>query len=901
MRPSTSVLWAKAGARADGNYHPLVCHLLDVGVMAEAILEKAVPRSVRQRFRTIGDDRTLSAWCGLHDLGKASPAFQAKRSDLALKVEAEGLPVGQPVNPKAAPHGLVTLWTLPEVMTARGADTMGARRVAAVLGAHHGLFPTNTQTLNVHWSLAGKGPWSACRTQLVEKVMSLFEADEPRHDFDTAEAVLLAGLCSVADWMGSNIKWFPYAPSAGDDTDRYVVAAREQAATAIEELFWESWVVRPASFQELFSFTPRPLQVEAERIGSTLDGQALIIIEAPMGEGKTEAALLLSQSLASAVGYGGFYFGLPTQATANQMLDRLRAFLEGSLPSGTVNLQLLHGAAWLNPTSEELLASAAIEIRDICDDSDSHARAVAAEWFTHRKRGLLSPFGVGTVDQVLLAGLRAKHVFVRLFGLAGKVVIIDEAHAYDTYMSVILDRTIEWLGALGASVVVLSATLPSKRRGELTAAWARGTGTPVNKRTGSDAYPLVTTADRHGVRLSSPGVSRVQTVQLVEQPWSLADAGGVEALATSLFDAVNDGGCAAALCNTVAVSQELYQAVAERRKEMPGVITVLAHSRFCAEDRAHWEAELKRLFGPPPSPERPERAVLVATQVVEQSLDIDLDMLVTELAPFDLMLQRIGRLHRHERPRPKRWESPVCCWHGPPLDGMGYPIFDRWPSSYVYEPHLLLRSWLVAHTRNVIELPDDLRTLVESVYDDDAMAPPDGLEAAWDESAEQLRRTLSDAETEAKARFLPPPSADLELAALSWDPTLEDDEAHPSVQALTRLGHPSIALVCLWGLEGLPSLTQDGSEPVDLSITPSSELARRLLGRSMPLSVTPERRALAIELAKATPPTWRDSPWLRSARLLRLDPKDRPVQIRGLNVSLDVNLGLVIKRPGTDR
>jgi len=892
-------LWAKASPN-DGQYHPLVCHLIDVGAMTETMLAHSVPLAVRDRLAAIGDPSALSAWCGLHDLGKASPAFQDKRPDLAVAVKDDGLPIGKLVNPQSAPHGLVTRWTLPELLVARGAHPAGAQRVADVLGAHHGLFPSSSQILGVKNVLAGQEPWSAARSELVDQVMATFGAGVPSHPFNAGNAVLLAGLCSVADWVGSNLEWFPYAPKGADDIDAYVALARQRAVEARESLFWEPWQAEQISFSQLFSFDPRPLQEASEELALQTDGQSLVIMEAPMGEGKTEAALLIAQALAADVGYGGFYFALPTQATANQMLTRLKEFLEASLPSGIANLQLLHGSAWLNPTAQELRANAALDIEGIYDDSDPLARVVASEWFTQRKRGLLSPFGVGTIDQVLLAGMRAKHVFVRLFGLAGKVVIIDEAHAYDTYMSKVLDRTIEWLGALGASVVVLSATLPSKRRSELTAAWGKGIGTPNLDAAAPSTYPLLTNVNHHGVQFRSPRASRVQNVNLAERTWNLAEASGVATLASELIRAVGDGGCVVGLCNTVAESQAVFETVETLRDGDPEIWTVLAHSRFCAEDRVRWEAELRQRFGPPPSPDRPERAVVVATQVVEQSLDVDFDLLVTELAPIDLMLQRMGRLHRHDRSRPKRWKSPECWWFGPTLDDEGRPRFTGWPSAYVYEPHLLLRSWLLAREHQVVNLPGDMRPLIEAVYGE-GLTPPEGLEEMWEDTLNRMLLSLQDSESEATARFLPPPIADLQLADLSLDPSREDDDAHPSVQALTRLGPPSITVVCLWGIDGSPSLTRDGSQPVVLDQAPTAEQARSLLSRSLPLSLPPGRMSFGAKLLEETPSSWSHSPWLRSARLLRLNPDGEPRQIGGVRVLLDDRLGLVLERAGSDR
>ncbi|MHB1504472.1 MAG: CRISPR-associated helicase Cas3' [Acidimicrobiales bacterium] len=897
MPPLSRHLWGKAGGGA-GEFHPLVCHLVDVGVVAESLLAYSLPRSLVERLTSVGSLSDLGAWCALHDLGKASPAFQAKRPDLAAAVEADGPVVGHPTNPDRAPHGLVTRWTLVELLEERGGDRGVAEQLGDVVSAHHGTFPSSAQVLARREQLAGRGLWVDARRDLVERVFGIFDAQPPGAALRPAEAALLAGLCSVADWIGSNRAWFPYAPTGPDDLPSYVERARSRAAQARQALRWEPWQAKPRSFRESFSVGPRPLQREAEVLAKHVDGPTLVLIEAPMGEGKTEAALLIAEHLAAHVGYGGFYFALPTQATANQMLSRLRNFLTSSEQGDVLNLQLLHGSAWLTREAQAVPPEVVPEFEGIYDDDD-RARVVASEWFTRRKRGLLAPFGVGTVDQVLLAGIRAKHVFVRLFGLAGKVVIIDEAHAYDTYMSRILDRTIQWLGALGASVVVLSATLPSRRRSELIAAWAKGIDVVPSPQQLPEAYPLLTKVDGSGVSQRASRAMRDQHVDLVEQPWDLREPTGASALAAGLFEATEDGGCVVAICNTVAESQAVFGALCALTGGDRGIRTALAHSRFCAEDRVRWEEDLRRCFGPPPSPDRPERAVVVATQVVEQSLDVDFDLLVTELAPIDLVLQRIGRLHRHERARPKRWQAPVCWWFGPDLDHGGRPRLEGWPSSYVYEPHLLLRSWLVARGRRTVALPCDIRPLIEAVYGEGHLQPPVGFEELWKATRIQMEQALGAAASEATARFLPPPTPDLHIADLTIDPSRESDGAHRDVQALTRLGPPSATVVCLWGLEGSPSITRDGATPVDLDRVPTPTEARKLLARSMPLGFPPSRGTLRRLLEKETPRSWCHSPWLHSAYLLRLDPTGEPRKVGGMCVALDERMGMVIGRAET--
>ena len=299
------------------------------------------------------------------------------------------------------------------------------------------------------------------------------------------EAMALAGMISVADWIGSMKQSFPFAATDGAlpdpfDFDGYAVAAAANAEIAIKELRWVNHALRdaPKAFKSLFPsiVEPNDLQCAAAHVGEALDGPTLVIIEAPMGEGKTEAALYLAEAAATRLGQTGSYFALPTQATSNQMFSRVREFLTRVL-GGEVNLQLLHGHADLSAEFQALREAGSRSFTPIYDENGNPSTTVvAAEWFTYRKRGLLAPFGVGTVDQALMAVLRARHFFVRMFGLGGKTIVIDEVHAYDVYMSTLMERLLEWLAASGSSVFLLSATLPSGRREALTSAYMNGLG-----------------------------------------------------------------------------------------------------------------------------------------------------------------------------------------------------------------------------------------------------------------------------------------------------------------------------------------------------------------------------------------------------------------------------------------
>jgi len=467
-----------------------------------------------------------------------------------------------------------------------------------------------------------------------------------------------------------------------EDLSEYIPLSRKRAEQVVREVGWSGWQApRTARSPEMLfpivqRYGLRPLQVAVEEIKPSLRQPSLVLIEAPMGEGKTEAAMSLAEHWSVALQQRGCYFALPTMATSNQMFGRVREFLEHRYEdSGNrVNLLLLHGRASLSEALREL-ASAAKHPQGICDDS-GHIRGdvVASEWFTYRKRGLLAPFGVGTVDQLLMAVLPVKHVFVRLFGLAQKTVIIDEVHAYDAYMGVLLEHLLCWLRSLGTSVVLLSATLPKSRREALLSSY-RGREQHESSRPAGEIssgsltasvatkvappYPRLSWLDEHGqIQSRNFNASKRITLRVVLQPYAVADWGPM------LRAALEHGGCAAIICNTVTRAQDVFLALQPLFEV--GELD-LFHARFPFEEREERECRALAYFGRPKDldPSLRPRRVLVATQVIEQSLDIDFDLMVTELAPVDLVLQRSGRLHRHERIgdaariRPPGLESPT--------------------------------------------------------------------------------------------------------------------------------------------------------------------------------------------------------------------------------------------------
>jgi CRISPR-associated endonuclease/helicase Cas3 len=608
----------------------------------------------------------------------------------------------------------------------------------------------------------------------------------------------------------------------------------------------------------------------------------LVIIEAPMGEGKTEAALYLADRWGSEADQRGCYVAMPTQATANAMFSRFGRYLSVRYPHGATQLSLVHGQALLSAHYRELLNLSQVYDQEGAQQVDEGA-VVASEWFTFRKRGLLSPFAVGTIDQALMAVLPTRHVFVRLFGLACRTIILDEVHAYDAYTTTILQRLLAWLSALRCGVVILSATLPRSRREALVRAYAGKTLTVPE-----ESYPRITwVADGQA---GSVGFS-VQQRPPITLEWHEADTAG---LADELVAALASGGCAACLCNTVGRAQEVYQGLREALQPH-GVDVYLFHARYPFGTRQERECLALRLFGKDRG-RRPHSAVLVATQVVEQSLDLDFDLMVTEMAPIDLVLQRAGRLHRHDtgEQRPPGLEKPRLWLLRPDIDAEGLPDFG--PSRWVYEEYILLKTWETLKDRDLVSVPADVEALIEEVYANDPEAVTEGAWGARLALAQEHFRTrqqqMEDRATEAHLR---PPTYRGELAELT-NRRLEEDapDLNPLLQAQTRWSDgPSVEVVCLYGEGDRWYADRALTMPIDPTSTFDEATTERLLQRTVRLSM---RKIASHFLATDAPAAWRRQASLRHMRPAVFDA-DGVLRGDGFTLRLDEDLGLMVEYP----
>ncbi|MBN1319014.1 MAG: CRISPR-associated helicase Cas3', partial [Anaerolineales bacterium] len=831
--------------------HPLICHMIDVAQVTLTIWNQILSPAARAHLSNPlqlddHDAGHLIAFCaGLHDLGKASPAFQRKYQPSVTKLEQGGLVFPKVYINKPFAHGTASAEFLPNHLEEMiGCSRQSGNKIGQVVGGHHGCWPHPADQNKLTSSDLGDEQWADIRDELVKTLYELVQppsienlkGSKPEQN---AFFTLFSGLVSIADWIGSMERFFPFV-QAPIDENTYWKQAASQAQNALDTLNWTQWQppTNPILFENLFHFSPRGAQKTIIDLVHRLEYPALVIIEAPTGVGKTEAALYLADQWACNNQQRGLYVAMPTMATSNQMFSRVGRMLATRYPDDAIHPMLIHSQArWMDDIN-----NFGINTTDQVDDMT---------WFLPRKRSLLAPFGVGTVDQSFLSVLKAKHFFVRLFGLYHKTIIFDEVHAYDTYMSTLFQRLLSWLRLVGASVVILSATLPHATRRQLLTAYAgEGTAEPTE-----EIYPAVTWAadGKIGTIQIPDGDERILEIR-----WTGWEP---ECLVTLLSEELKDGGCAAVICNTISRAQQVYQAL-----ESAGIVTPdmlwLFHARFPMIWRDQIEKEVLSRFGKQGN--RPERAIVVATQVIEQSLDLDFDFMITDMAPADLVLQRAGRLHRHQgRTRPQLVEQPRLFVTTPQYNSQGIPDFGV--DTFIYSEYILLRSFLALSQYSQLALPADTTDLIEAVYSDNEA---EGIEINMAEALKQAKidmdRRQVEHETKALGNLIPD-SGESRFMYVGQTLLEEDSpEIHQSLQALTRLIQPSVSVVCLHDTERGLCLGDDGIGPlINLDRKPDSGLTRQLVQHTVSIS---HRGVVKRLLEQPIPAGWQRHTLLRTHR-----------------------------------
>ncbi|GAB6036469.1 CRISPR-associated helicase/endonuclease Cas3 [Fundidesulfovibrio butyratiphilus] len=792
--------WGKTAGPGEAGWHRLAYHCLDVAAVGQACLERGGFARLVSTGDPEFDHSGLGPWIGfllaLHDLGKFARSFQEKRPDIlaALGREATGGAGGFRHDALGG-----AFWSARRRKAFAGKGGACAAAAAeldwdvldaltpAVFG-HHGA-PVGAYPkliLTEHFTPGDE----AAALAFVRAAFRLFGLEA--HPWPSLGEVAakrlswgLAGLAVLADWIGSDARAFPLRdePMA---LDRYFENhARPQAEAALRA----SGVPAPGAapwrgFSGLYPeiVRPSPLQdfVSAMDLGH---GPSLHILEDVTGSGKTEAALALVHRLLDADRAASVYVGLPTQATASAMYGRMR---QGSrrlfVPGSTPSLVLAHASRDMDPAFRRSIGFEDIPVRGGVEPFEGQA-ACAAWLADNRKKALLAAVGVGTLDQALLGALPARHQCLRLLGLGRGVLVADEVHAYDPYTTKLVEALLSFQAALGGSAVLLSATLPTGVKRSLARAFAQGLGAPIPS-LGSPDYPLVTSLDGAGgvreARVDSRAdVSRFTRVERLATP--------EDALQT-LAAAARAGACALYVRNTVDDAVAAHRALSGM---LPDRVE-LFHARFALGDRQDVEARILKSFGRDSTPEQRQGRVVVATQVAEQSLDVDFDLVVSDLAPMECLVQRAGRGMRHAgRTRPEGYGESRLLVVSPDPNG---DIRRDWYAAlfpvgaFVYPDHA--RLWLTAcrlFRAGGFDLSREGRDLMETVYGDAAEPVPEALEPT----------------------LLAVEGAQYAEKALAWDKALcvdagygpdqaawQDDEA-----AVTRLGDERVT-VRLFRLEG---------------------------------------------------------------------------------------------------
>jgi len=741
--------WGKAQPSEDGQaaFHLLPFHCLDVAAVGVAYLEQSSLLKSCCGLLNCSKQAFLS-WSAfllaLHDLGKFSEAFQSQRPDLIFALQKRE---PNPTKIYSERHDSLGYWLwdeylVDEMLLKIGIDDSRQTQrslkcwLLAVTG-HHGMPPKSYGNLDNFFRNEDK----RTTADFVQAMARLLLTDEAKRiptntdekDFQHLSEMLswwFAGVTVLADWLGSNTRFFPYKNQT-TDLDRYWEYAKSQATEALAKSgVSPSAIENGRSFKDLFQKIQEasPLQQWAVSVDIPQAPQ-IYLLEDVTGAGKTEAAMMLAYRLMGQGLAEGFFIGLPTMATANAMYKRVAEVYQ-KLFTDNANLVLAHGHKKL---VEEFAATIFPPDTPEQDDAqlDETASARCSAWLAdHSKRALLASAGIGTIDQALLAVLHSKHQSLRLLGLFNKVLIVDEVHACDAYMQGVLEVLLEFHARTGGPVILLSATLPSRMKQALLNAYAKGRNQESAPALRSDAYPLATRwHDGQTALLEDALASRACVSRTVHVHYEADD----EKVFAHIVAALQQGQCVGWIRNTVADAMAAYERISQM---IPPEKITLFHARFVLKDRLGKEEQVLSFFGEGSKQHDRQGRLMIATQVAEQSLDVDFDVLITDLAPIDRVLQRAGRMQRHVRDAQgnrlvttdtKDKRSAPCLWvyapawtDQPKADWYG-AVFKK--AQYVYGYHGQL--WLTAKVlqKGGFTMPVDARYLIESVFSETETLP----------------------------------------------------------------------------------------------------------------------------------------------------------------------------------
>lgn len=903
------LLAAKSDRNDRQKWLPLWMHLLDTAEVMDYLVSDWLSDHIRAVLCTDGAALSNTARClgAMHDIGKATPLFQSRIlqniDNLCDYFEKCGLPI--PTlnyfdHYAHSPHPLAG----ETILIKRAVST----DFAAIVGAHHGtphpldqpnwaalqISPYSATYANyyddIHLNL--DETWKNTRSDLIDAVLDLCDCTLPDDSvsYTLPQQIIWTGLLIMADWIASNENYFPLLSV---EEEGHPSLYPDRVGDALDALhlppIWSPccYALPPEQFKTRFGFSPNCVQRSIIQTAVSVNEPGLFILEAPMGVGKTEAALAATELLASRTGCGGLFFGLPTQATSNGIFPRIEHWAASQAKGDqmTYSIKLAHGAAELNEDYQSIFHGTATTN----EDGELDADLLVHPWFEGRKQALLSDFVIGTVDQILMMALKQRHLMLRHLGLAGKIVIIDECHAYDAYMDQYLEQALAWLGAYEVPVILLSATLPYETRTQLVRAYQNKRYkefTRIEKEPWmtNRAYPLLTYTDGKAIISKAiPSESSERTVRIER----IDD----DALCNSLSAALSEGGCAGVMLNTVKRAQA---AAKKLQSAFPNDEILIFHGGFTMEQRAKIEQILLSRLGKNSQAKDRDHLIVVGTQVMEQSLDVDFDVIVTDLCPVDLLFQRIGRLQRHRRERPIPVQNAVCY-----VLGAGENQELEKGSVAIYGEYLLLRTKEILPDH--FSIPKDISETVQNVYDPLYSINPEEEADAF----QDYQNHLNALKQSARAFRLVAPSKSKPLSGLLDTAVPNDVKADAAV----RYGADSIEVILLkYDAEtGLLSTLSASPKRFSPDETLSDEevltVARQKLRLPSAFSANwsiDDTIDFLEEQSKQWVPLWLTHPMLKGELFLILDENNR-AQLNAYDVGYDLRLGFYFERKHDER
>ncbi len=922
--------------------YPLLFHLLDTAAVAGAVWDRYLARGQRRLIArglgvTLAEARCLVMFfAGLHDLGKLS-RFQEQEAHPWARV-SEMLREDTQCWTRM-PHERASMHTALHLLAQAGyavdfSDSPGVR-VAQMLGGHHGRFLQldldGAARLSRVNSVLGGPAWQDVRRRYFALVRHLTGAAAVPDRVSVPAAVLITGVGVVADRLASQRHyWLPRAQAPAFSAGEHYAQALRDAPGLLEQSGLTRITLPPTSFAQAHQGLTAPNDLQAsviEQLGAAVGekGTGILVVTDATGGGKTVAALEAARILNAGSGTDGILWLLPTMATTDAAYDVLEAYVAAHDPE-RAPVSLVHSHSWLNSayadhrvavhepsTSDEFWPDHEGEAG--ADGRPEERVTVPDGWLRGWDRALLAQLTVATHDQALMAVLPVRFSALRMLALSGRTVIVDEVHAMTPFMQQMLGRLLHWLGALGTPVVLLSATLPQRTSSALVRHYLDGAGHPHRTIASLDCHPPYpgwlfaaatdasltridpTAGEAHAARHRRSAHMRLHPVRhpsCTDPEYTPARETRLDRIALELTPVLNQGGCAVVYCATMDDAQTTYQHL--NTLAWPGNADdelLLLHARIPGHEREDLTRRIRTALGR--TGQRPPRLVIVTTSLLDMSLDIDVDVMISDLAPLHTLLQRLGRLYRFEhlwgtgthRPRWLQRRSLPRLSVLQPTDYQGCTLIPpTWRTlAPAFLPHatadLLVRQ--PDHTLT-ITLPDDIQQLVETVHGD----------------AEELARTtpeLSRRHTAYQARQrIEQHHSDLPLIPAEPD-TLSLSDLHRqhlhARDAATRLSVMPRRLLPLYRTpDGQLALDEAATRMLPVEKKPTTAQIRTILQHTLPVPaawVADRRHTLRV------PAAWREHALLADLILLPHTAADPDASVRfGRHLlRLDAKLGLV--------